>query len=140
MGDNIDNINNINSIGDLVLRTDIIDPYKLNYITNAKKIRQKLSNDIDSNNFKTTFSHIIKSGNNLQFDIGDNKVDMYTKLGSYNKKIYREIQKVNKEINQHIGPEKIQSSQKTYDTLHKHLDKSIKHSNKQNKRLKKKKK
>ena len=64
----------INKFSDLILRTDVISPYKLNYIDNVKELQKNLTKDIDDNeNYKSLLAHIINSNNRLTFDIGKKK-------------------------------------------------------------------
>ena len=129
--------NKINKEGDLVLRTDIIDPHKLDNVLNFKQNIKDLNKDIENKNYKTTLSYIIRNNNYSQFDIKNNILDRYNKLDNYNNKLLDEIKKkkFKKKKEKNIGNDNEKFNEKIYNNIKKYLKSSLKYSNKVNKHL-----
>ena len=129
--------NKINKEGDLVLRTDIIDPHKLDNVLNFKQNIKDLNKDIENKNYKTTLSYIIRNNNYSQFDIKNNILDRYNKLDNYNNKLLDEIKKkkFKKKKEKNIGNDNEKFNEKIYNNINKYLKSSLKYSNKVNKHL-----
>ena len=71
---------NMSQVSDLLLDTNVIEPYNLETILNKQK-----TEDITS-----LLQTLIKGNNYLLYDINNNKRDIYNELNNHNKKLYQE--------------------------------------------------
>ena len=116
---------NTSQVSDLLLDTNVIDPYNLETILNKQKI----------DDITTLLQTLIKGNNYLLYDINNNKRDIYNELNNHNKKLYQEITKTFKKNTTSGNIYDIQMRQKVSNILTVFLEKVLKKTNIQNTRI-----
>ena len=116
---------NMSQVSDLLLDTNVIEPYNLETILNKQK-----TEDITS-----LLQTLIKGNNYLLYDINNNKRDIYNELNNHNKKLYQEIAKTFKKNMKSENIYDIQMRQKVSNILTVFLEKVLTKTNIRNTRI-----
>lgn len=125
----------ITKISDILLNTDVIDPYSISNHINQPVLQNKTYGAYRSNELQMPMSEIIKDNNYFNLDISGNKLDRYKTLFNHNIKLKQEIDRIQKQITTLPSKNKHNSSQELYNELTKHLLKAIHNSNKENNKI-----
>lgn len=125
----------ITKISDVLLNTDVIDPYSIANHINQPELQNKTYRAYISNELQMPMSEIIKDNNYFNLDIAGNKLDRYNTLFNHNIKLKQEIDRIQKQITTLPSTNKHNSSQELYNELSTHLIKAIHNSNIENKKL-----
>lgn len=120
------------TISDLLLQTNIIDPYKLESIdkVNKQKERTNIINGLNNKKVQELIKYMIKDNNYLYFTINDVELDHYHTIFNNNIKLSQEVNKLYKEITKKKDKVDISSTRSLYIKLTEELEKVINQSDK----------